>query len=69
MVQYNMDIREETAAREGHRKILGKRMQTENLVTLAEEFPELMFDYTKLQKNVLAWKNDKAREEKLPRPD
>lgn len=43
-----MDIREETAAREGHRKILGKRLLQERLVDVIEDNPELIFDYTKL---------------------
>lgn len=64
-----MDIREETAAREGHKKIIGKRLLSERLVDIVEEFPELIYDYTRLQKNILAYKCDKARVERSARPD
>lgn len=36
LTQHNMDIKEETAARDGHRKILGKRMTTEPLVSIVK---------------------------------
>ena len=34
LVQYNMDIKEETRAREGHWKILGRRMAEEKLIDI-----------------------------------
>ena len=41
-----MDIREEQAAREGHRKLIGKRLMTEALVDVLEDGEyQLLFDY------------------------
>ncbi len=35
--QHNMDISEEIAAKEGHRKIIGKRMTEEPLVDIVDD--------------------------------
>lgn len=59
-----MDIKEETAAREGHRRIIGKRLLTENIQDLLSEYPELIFDYKKLKANIQEYKNDIAIKEK-----
>ena len=52
-----MDIKEETKARESHRKIIGKRLiEGEPLARVVEEHPELIFEYTKLEQNLAAYK-------------
>ena len=57
---YNMDIHEETKARESHKKILGKRLlDGEPLNKVVEENPELIFEYTKLETNLAAYKRAK----------
>lgn len=69
LVQYNMDIKEETAAREGHRKILGKRLITEPLVEVLEDGNfDLIFDYTKLKTNIMQYHMDKEEAGKLKKP-
>ena len=62
-LQYNMDIKAETAAREGHRKIIGKRLlDGEPLHTVVEDCPELIYDYLKLEQNLAAYKRQKAED-------
>ena len=56
-LQFNMDIKEETEARESHRKILGKRLlEGEKLVDLVDENPALIFEFQKLEANLAAYK-------------
>lgn len=43
-----MDIKEETAARDGHWKILGKRLMSEPLIEVVKEEPQLMREYQSL---------------------
>ena len=58
---YNMDIKEETKARECKRKILGKRLlDGEPLHELAQEDPSLLFGYNKLKQDLAAYHRDKA---------
>lgn len=65
-LQFNMDIKAETAAREGHRKIIGKRLlDGEPLHELVEEYPQLIFEYQKLQMNLDCYKRQKLED----RPD
>lgn len=56
-----MDHKQFIAARESHKKVLGKRLMTEAFIDVVEDNPELMFDYNKLAANVAAYKLDKAR--------
>lgn len=51
IVQFNMDYQAETLARGTHRKILGKRLQTEKLEDLVEENPELMWGLKRLRQD------------------
>lgn len=68
LLQFNMDVRQEQQARENHRKILGKRMQTEPLNALADEFPEMMWDYAKLKNNIVQYKIDTVRNNLREKP-
>lgn len=53
LVQFNMDAKAEQAAREGHRKILGKRlMEGEDLTVLTSEDPSLLFGYKRLKLDI-----------------
>lgn len=49
LVQFNMDITAETLAREGHRKILGKRLCDKelSLIEAVAEDNSLLFGYKK----------------------
>ena len=58
-----MNIQEEQAARNGHRKILGKRlMDGEDLMTVIQDDTALIFDYKKIKANVEAYRLDLARQ-------
>lgn len=58
----NMDVKQESQARQLNKKILGKRLCSgENLVDLVDEHPELLFNYRQLQANIKAYQEDKAR--------
>ena len=68
-LQYNMDIKEETKARESKKKILGKRiLDGEPLTTLVDENPELLWDVNKLHIALTTYKRLK-KEEKPDLPD
>lgn len=55
-----MDIKQETEARESHRKILGKRLlDGEKLTDLVDENPALIFEFQKLEANLAAYKRAK----------
>lgn len=58
----DMDAQQEVAAKENKKKIIGKRMQEEDLVDIVEEHPELMFDLVKLAANVQLYKQLKTRQ-------
>lgn len=55
---------QEQSAREGHRKILGKRLcQGESLVDLIDEgHHHLIFDFNKLQNNIKSYLEMKQRD-------
>lgn len=57
-LQYNMDIKAETAAREGHHRIVGKRLLSEPLTEMVKEYPELIFGYKKLKMDLQEYKMD-----------
>lgn len=58
-LQFNMDIQAETAARTGHKKLLGKRLlDGEDLIDVVNEHPELIFEYKKLKCNVEEFRLD-----------
>lgn len=64
-LQFNMDIKAETLAREGHKKIIGKRLlDGEPLVEVMEEHPELLFGYKRLKADLGAYFKDRARHQK-----
>ena len=64
-----MDIKEEQQAKESHRKIIGKRLMTEKLIDVFEDGEyQLLYDYQSLQRNILAYKTDKARSELKEKP-
>ena len=71
---YNMDIKEETKQREGHRKIIGKRLlDGEPLHEVIADHPELIFGYARLEADIAAYKRAKAHDkpdlpEQLPNP-
>jgi Geminivirus Rep catalytic domain./RNA helicase. len=44
-----------------HRAYLGKRLQLEPLDVIADEHPELMYDYCKLQKNIDLYRSHKSK--------
>ena len=73
-LQYNIDIKEETAAREQHKRILGKRLISgENLHDVVQEHPELIFGYKKLEADIAAYKRAKKEDKpdlpsELPNP-
>jgi hypothetical protein len=51
-----MDIVAETAAKQSHKKILGKRlMDGEDLADVMQDAPELIFEYKKLKTNIEAY--------------
>lgn len=56
-----MDILEELRARQGHRKILGKRLMNKeiSLLEACEEDPMLLFEYKKIKANLLEYNLDK----------
>lgn len=60
----DIDVLQEKSAREGHKKILGKRLcQGEKLVDLIDEgHHQLIFDFNKLQNNLKAYQELKQRE-------
>lgn len=57
-----MDIKEETAAREGHRKIIGTKLikGEYTLVQMVEEHPQELFNLIQWQKNLGLYKRLKA---------
>jgi len=55
----DLDIEAMVNARQSHLAYTGKRMQEEPLHIIADDHPELMHNYKKLQQNVLAYKKDK----------
>lgn len=58
-----MDIREEQLARDGHRKLLGKRLAM-NEITLVDAVKEdyaLLFGYKKLKSDLEQFRLDTAR--------
>jgi hypothetical protein len=57
-----MDIVAETAAREGHKKILGKRlMDGEDLLEVIKDDHAMIFDYKRIKMNVEAYRLDLQR--------
>lgn len=65
-----MDVREELSAREGHRKILGKRLITDPLYTLAimvEDHPQELINLAKWEQGLQTyWKMKGSDKEDLP---
>ena len=60
-LQYNMDIKAETQARESHHKILGKRiLDGTPLDELVTEDPSLIFGYKKLKADIEEYQRDRA---------
>ena len=61
---YNLDIEEETKARESHRRILGKRLieGNEPLHKIVEEEPQLLFGLTKLKADLDTYKRLKSND-------
>ena len=60
-----MDIKQETIARESHKRILGKRLlDGEPLVEVMEDHPELIFGYKRIKADVGAYFKDRARHQK-----
>lgn len=57
----DMDADQEVSAKENKKKILGIRLQTEKLVDIVDDHPELMFDLGKLAQNVQLYNQMKAR--------
>lgn len=60
-IQEGCDINADQMAREGKKKILGKRLLTERLVDVIEDHPELIFDYKRLKANIMEFKKDSLR--------
>lgn len=60
----DIDVLQEQSQREGHRKILGKRLcQGESIVDLIDEgHHHLIFDFNKLQNNIKAYNEMKQRD-------
>lgn len=57
-----MDYKQLIVARESHKKVLGKRlMSDELLVDIVRDNPELIFNYAQLKANVKLFKLDVAR--------
>lgn len=62
-LQYNMDIKEETKARENHKRILGKRLlDGEPLHRLVQEEPSLLIGYANIKRDLAAYKRDVAED-------
>ena len=59
LVQYNMDIKEEQAARTSHKRLIGKRILEEGIDKVMEECPELCYDYKRIKQNIQEWERDK----------
>lgn len=58
-----MDIQEEQRARKGHKRILGQRLiDGEPLVSLVQEFPEMIFGYKKLKQDLNEYRLDIVRQ-------
>lgn len=75
-LQFNMDIKEETAAREGKRKIIGKRLIEEpnyTLTQMVEENPSELYNLPQWEKALQTYKRLKGSDkpdlpELLPNP-
>lgn len=62
----DIDWSEKIAAKQEHRRYLGKRLQNEPLHEVAKEFPELMFQYSALAKSISQFKLDNERPFEAP---
>lgn len=61
-LQFNMDIKADMAARNSHKKILGKRLcDGEPLVEVMKDHPELLFGYKRLKSDIKSYERDKER--------
>lgn len=57
-----MDYKQLIAARESHKRVLGKRlMSDEPLTDIVQDYPENVIDYLKIKANREAFKRDLAR--------
>ena len=68
-LEFNIDIKAETAARDGHKRILGNKLIKGEITInqLVEDHPEYLFEYQKIASNLEAYKRSK-REEKPDMP-
>lgn len=70
LIQFNMDIKQETQARAGHRKLLGKRLiEGEPLkeIVLQDNY-DMLFSYQSIQKNLEAFMRDVERGDLTDKP-
>lgn len=49
-IEEGICVAEEQAARTMHRRLIGKRLQTESVAVVVEDEPELMFSYHNIKK-------------------
>ncbi len=57
-----MDYKAEQKGRENKKAIIGKRLQTEPLHIVADEHPELMYNFSQLETNIRAYKRQKKED-------